>query len=160
MLCSDQIGLALHGYTAYSGPYAPDKDPHYLQAVEQLPKNRRSVFQRPCWMQPSTAVFLLLVSAIFLMSLREWILLLARKKAADLRETPPTWLPDYALAQAKPLSGDGVAGAGVCVGQGTFRRSGYGSRAAAHTCACAQKSDVKIYNEVTEERFKGVRRCC
>jgi len=49
-------------------------------------------------------LFLILVTSIFLMSVREWLLLIARKKAANLRETPPTWLPDYALAQAKPLS--------------------------------------------------------
>jgi hypothetical protein len=29
-----------------------------------------------------------------------------------------------------------------------------------HTCACEQKSDVKIYTEVTEQRFTGVKRCC
>ena len=44
---------------------------------------------------------LLLVVAIFFISVREWVLLLAQKKLATLRETPPTWLPDYALAEAK-----------------------------------------------------------
>src|SRR6185437_2499445 len=49
-------------------------------------------------------VFLVLVSAIFLISVREWLLLIARKKAADLHETPPTWLPDYALARSTPFN--------------------------------------------------------
>jgi carbon starvation protein len=48
-------------------------------------------------------VFLLLVSAVVLISVREWILLLARKKIAEVRETPPVWLPDYAVAEGKPL---------------------------------------------------------
>mgnify|MGYP002260438942 CR=1 FL=1 len=26
-----------------------------------------------------------------------------KEKAAELRETPPTWLPDYAIAEGKPL---------------------------------------------------------
>jgi hypothetical protein len=29
-----------------------------------------------------------------------------------------------------------------------------------HACACDQKSDAKIYTQVTDARFKGVRRCC
>ncbi len=41
-----------------------------------------------------TTFFLTLVAGIFLISVREWILLLARKKLAVLRETEPTWLPD------------------------------------------------------------------
>ena len=50
-----------------------------------------------------TAFFLALVVGIFLISLREWVLLLARKKLVELRETPPTWLPDYVVAEARPL---------------------------------------------------------
>jgi carbon starvation protein len=49
-------------------------------------------------------VFLVLVAIILLLSLREWILLLARKRVATLSETAPTWLPDYALAEGKPLN--------------------------------------------------------
>ena len=48
-------------------------------------------------------VLLVLVSIIVLISVREWILLLARKRLAELRETPPVWLPDYAVAEGKPL---------------------------------------------------------
>ena len=49
------------------------------------------------------AAFLALVTAIVLVSVREWVLLLARRKLAVLRETEPVWLPDYAVAEAKPL---------------------------------------------------------
>src|SRR5205807_1850406 len=49
------------------------------------------------------AAFLVLVGSIVLLSVREWVLLLARRKLALLRESEPVWLPDYALAEAKPL---------------------------------------------------------
>jgi carbon starvation protein len=39
------------------------------------------------------AIFLLLVVAIILVSAREWILILSRRKPAILHETPPVWLP-------------------------------------------------------------------
>jgi carbon starvation protein len=39
------------------------------------------------------AIFLALVVAIFAVSLREWLLVLLRKRAATLHETPPVWLP-------------------------------------------------------------------
>ncbi len=107
-----------------------------------------------------TAVFLILVAAVFLISVREWILLLARKKAADLRETPPTWLPDYMLAQAKPLSAVALLALAFALTKELSGEADLDRARQAHTCARAEKSDVKIYNEVTEERFKGVRRCC
>ena len=105
-------------------------------------------------------LFLVLVAAIFLMSVREWILLLARKKAADLRETPPTWLPDYALAQAKPWSAVALLALAFALVKELSGEAELDRARLAHTCACEQKSEVKIYTEVTEERFKGVRRCC
>ncbi len=39
------------------------------------------------------AIFLSLVVAIVAVSVREWLLVLARRKPAVLHETPPTWLP-------------------------------------------------------------------
>src|SRR5207342_2774944 len=54
--------------------------------------------------------FLILVGAIIVLSLREWILLLARRKLAVLRETDPVWLPDYAVAEARPLHVLGLIG--------------------------------------------------
>jgi carbon starvation protein len=104
--------------------------------------------------------FLLLVSAIFLMSVRDWILLLARKKAADLHETPPTWLPDYALAQAKPLSGVALLALAFAL---VKELSGEAEleRAREHACVHVQKpNDAQIYVQTTEQRFNGVKRCC
>src|SRR5690606_21189766 len=50
-----------------------------------------------------TLLFLVLVAIIVAMSVREWVLLLARRKLATLRETEPVWLPNYAVAEANPL---------------------------------------------------------
>lgn len=49
------------------------------------------------------ALFLMLVGTIVLLSAREWVLLLARRRLAELHETEPVWLPDYVLANEKPF---------------------------------------------------------
>lgn len=131
----------------------------FNQAVEQLPKNRVLYFNAMLD-AAVTGTFLLLVGTVFLISVREWILLLAEKKAADLRETPPTWLPEYALAQAKPLSAVALLALAFALVKELSGEADLDRARQAHMCACAEKSDVKIYNEVTEARFKGVRRCC
>jgi carbon starvation protein len=104
--------------------------------------------------------FLFLVSAIFLMSVREWILLLARKKVADLHETPPTWLPDYMLAASKPLSAMALLALAFALVKELSGEADL-DRAREHTCACSQKQEaVQIYVQTTEQRFNGVKRCC
>ena len=108
-------------------------------------------------------VFLVLVSVIVLISVREWILLLARKKAAELRETPPVWLPDYAIAESKPLNVLSLLALGLALLKELSGES-HLERAQKLACECnavhAEKSPQQIYVETTEERFKGVRRCC
>src|SRR4030095_11364605 len=47
--------------------------------------------------------FMMLVALIALVSVREWMLLLVRKRLAVLRESEPVWLPEYAIAEGKPL---------------------------------------------------------
>ena len=44
------------------------------------------------------ALFLALVVAIVAVSVREWLLVLARRKPAELHETPPVWLPATVIA--------------------------------------------------------------
>src|SRR5262245_18554227 len=48
-------------------------------------------------------IFMTLVALIALVSVREWILLLAHKRLAALRESEPVWLAEYAVAEGKPL---------------------------------------------------------
>ncbi|HLX68336.1 MAG TPA: carbon starvation CstA family protein [Verrucomicrobiae bacterium] len=104
--------------------------------------------------------FLVLITAIFAMSVREWILLLARKKAAALQETPPVWLPDYAVAKAKPMNVTALVALAFALAKELSGEAEMDRARAHHACACEQKTDAKIYAQITEERFKGVRRCC
>ena len=106
-------------------------------------------------------VFLLLVASIVLMSVREWLLLLSRRKPAVLHETEPVWLPDYALKESGPNLR--TAAGAVAVALGLARElSGetHFERAKQNVCACGQNHDQKIFAQVTEARFNGVRRCC
>jgi carbon starvation protein len=120
--------------------------------------------------------FLILVGAIIILSLREWILLLARRKLAVLREAEPVWLPDYAVAESRPLHVLSLIGLGFALakelsGEGQMDRA----RETAARCECHAESESqlsensashsrdaekKLYLALTEQRFKGVRRCC
>jgi carbon starvation protein len=112
--------------------------------------------------------FLVMVSAIVLLSLREWILLLTRRKPTVLRESEPVWLPDYAVIEAGGKFG-GMAGTAALTlalakelsGEAHLDRAQ--ENAAVWECGHADeasKTRQEIYLEVTEQRFKGVRRCC
>ncbi|MDD5138662.1 MAG: carbon starvation CstA family protein [Verrucomicrobiales bacterium] len=113
-------------------------------------------------------VFLFLVGVIVIMSVREWILLLSRRKPALLHETEPVYLPDYAIVEGgKPLGALGAAAivftlAKELSGESQLERA----RQQAVVCECnahaaaPAKSADQIYLETTEQRFNGVRRCC
>jgi hypothetical protein len=120
--------------------------------------------------------FLILVGAIIALSLREWILLLARRKLAVLRETDPVWLPEYAVAEARPLHVLGLIGLAFALakelsGEAQMERA----RETAARCEChgsdvnqmntqgensPRDAEKELYLTLTEKRFKGVRRCC
>ena len=120
------------------------------------------------------AGFLVMVAAIFLLNAREWALLLARRKLAELRETEPVWLPEQALAEnqlkvagvlalafalAKDLSGEAQMEraqlhAGLC------EREEAGGVACAPDLVAETKIDKHTYLDVTRHRFNGIRRCC
>jgi carbon starvation protein len=115
-----------------------------------------------------TGVFLILVAAIVALSAREWILLLLRRKPADLRETAPVWLPDYAVREARspglaaaiPL---GVALLREITGEADFERSRARAMEAtmcAHHHHRVEVDERAIWAESLEHRYKGIRRCC
>jgi carbon starvation protein len=105
--------------------------------------------------------FLVLVAAIILVSVREWVLLLARRKAAALHETEPVWLPDYAVKEAGPDLRTAAGAAVIALGLvKELSGESHFERARQQACICAQPSDKQIYAQVTEERFNGIRRCC
>ena len=114
--------------------------------------------------------FLVLVSIIILINLREWFLLLSGRKQAALKESEPVWLPDYAVLEGGRKMGGGVAGTATLALALAKELSGEAQLDRAHQqqaaiCDCAPgqhpaKSDAQIYVETTEHRFTGVRRCC
>jgi len=118
-------------------------------------------------------VFLVLLTAIVLLSFWEWILLLARRKLAVLREAEPVWLPDYALAETKPIQVMGLLGLGIALakelsGEAQLERAAVAATLCQHEHApdngagnkCAQAVRSEAYVKMTEDRFNGIRRCC
>ena len=120
------------------------------------------------------AVFLGLVAGIFLLSVREWLLLLARRKVAVLRESQPVWLPAQALSEGQRIQVAGLFALGFLLvkelsGEAQLERAQRTRMCAApqpalergHDCACRQsKRDQQLYLELTERKFNGVTRCC
>lgn len=114
--------------------------------------------------------FLVLVSIIILINLREWFLLWSGGKPVVLRESDPVWLPDYAVTEGGRKMGGGVAGTATLAFALAKELSGEAQLERAHSqqaliCPCehpqpATKSDAQIYAETTEQRFTGIRRCC
>ena len=130
--------------------------------------------------------FLVLVTVIVLLSLREWILLLARRTLATLHETEPVWLPVYAVAEAKPLHlfslfALGIALAKELSGEATLDRA---KLLNTNPCGChlrdpksnghavridllGNQCDVKqsrterqLYLDAIDRRFSKINRCC
>jgi carbon starvation protein len=105
--------------------------------------------------------FLLLVTLIVCMSVREWLLLLSRRKPAVLHETAPVWLPDYALKESGPNLRSAAGAAAIALGLAKeLSGETQFERAKQQTCACEPHSDQKIFTQVTEAKFNGIRRCC
>jgi carbon starvation protein len=124
-------------------------------------------------------IFLVLVGAIVLLSVREWLLLLGRRKIAVLRETQPVWLPEFAANESRPLHAGGLVALALALAR-EWSGESHLDRAAGQACCisesahCATDTQVnsasaaaaqipskqKIYMDTLEKRFSGVRRCC
>ena len=138
--------------------------------VEKKLKSMRAQIRNQYLDAVVTAAFLTLVILIALISVREWILLLARKKMAELRETAPVWLPEYAIAEAKPLHIFSLLALLLALAKELSGEAALERAQQASTCDCslhnsdemkaATKTKAEIYVQTTEARFKGVRRCC
>jgi carbon starvation protein len=123
-----------------------------------------------------TSLFLALVIVVVLLSVREWVLLLGRRRLVDLHETAPVWLPKYAAAEGRPLKLFGflalVLGlARHLTDEAALQRA---KQQSASTCACPCEPRVRLldssrpvavssgelYARIVERRFNGVNRCC
>ena len=148
------LEMDLHSANAAGNPTA-------IAAAEQaLHSNRMLEFNNR--LDAAVAgIFLVLVTAIIFLSVREWILLLSRHKPAALHETEPVWLPDYALNETGP---DLSTAAGTAMLALTLAKELSGEshfeRARQQVCERGQKHAAKIFVQTAEQRFNGVRRCC
>jgi len=105
--------------------------------------------------------FVMLVGIIVVMSVWEWLMLLARRKAAVVHETAPVWLPEYALKEAGPNLRTAAGAAAIALGLAKeLSGETHFERARQQACVCEQHNDQKIFAQVTEAKFNGVRRCC
>ena len=119
---------------------------------------------------------LLLTAAIVVVSFREWLLLLARRRSPTLRESEPVWLPNVAVAESNRLRLVSVVPLAFTLlkelsAEGALERAH--PKATACECSGPQlsvgktgeiadlaKTRTQTYLEITERRFNGVTRCC
>jgi carbon starvation protein len=138
----------------------------YDAAKNQLPVNRR-LYRNAMIDAGVTGLFLVLITAVVVLSAREWILLIARKKLAALRENPAVWLPEGAVVEHQPAHIPGLIALGFLLlkelsGEARLERQA----TASHICENASASlpaecdRQKVYVKDLEEKFNGIRRCC
>lgn len=154
-----------------------------IKKAEQAVRNNRIERVNQIVDTVVVTIFLILVIMIVVLSVREWLLLLARKKLATLQESNPMWLPEYSIVESKPLHLVGLITLGFALlkelsGEAHLERAQ--KQAAACNCvlpgetakkvqvnllqggteACEQKTPEQLFVEVTEKRFDGINRCC
>lgn len=118
------------------------------------------------------AVFMLLVLAIIAVSVREWILLVARRKESVLHESTPVWLPQYTTAEPRPLHWAGLVALGVALarelsGEAQLHRAHLAETGGVapmsgnkEATRAAREQQRQVYLQNTARRFSGVNRCC
>ncbi len=137
-----------------------------VQKAEKAVRDNRAVQFNQRLDAVVAGVFLILVSIIVALSVREWILLLARRKVAELRESPPVWLPDYAIAESRPLNVVSLIALATALLKELSGEAQLERAQAAQACSCENaagrpaQTPQQLYVETTEQRFNGVRRCC
>ena len=118
--------------------------------------------------------FLVLVGLILSLSAYEWLRLLSKRRAPDLKETEPVWLPDYALAEGKntgrALGFLGIIGllikelSGEAEIDRLVNNSNNSELKTGTYCICnvhsGKVSRKEAFVQMTERRFKTINRCC
>jgi carbon starvation protein len=115
-----------------------------------------------------TCAFIFLVAAIVVLTVGEWIRLLTRQKATTLSETEPVYIPVSAVGASNPVPVFSIALLGFTL---LKELSGEAAIDRAEVCACAsagisdQSQPAKYRRQnafltATEDRYRGVNRCC
>jgi carbon starvation protein len=139
-----------------------------IAAAESALRNNRALRFNNLLDAAVAGIFLSLVVTIVALSAREWWLLVRHQKAPSLRETEPVWLPDHALAEAKPFRLAGIVGLALALvrelsGEADLERQKVASTAVATESASPNQASTptgNAYVEMTQRRFTGIRRCC
>lgn len=156
-----------------------------ISAAEKAVKTNRTLYFNNVLDAIVAGIFLALVIMIVLLSVREWILLIARRRLAVLHEAPPVWLPEYAVAEGQPLRVFSLLALAFALarelsGEAQLERA----QQAAVLCECARpehgcearsmkidllgqkrkasarREQEHVYVRTTEERFSRLNRCC
>lgn len=144
-------------------------------AERVLRGNRVTAFNS--WVDAAvTAFFLVLVTAVVVLSVREWYLLLVRRRPPRLRETEPVWLPEYAVTEAGSMRAMGAVALGFTLlreitGEAEFERERALARADLSCCSAAghrpgatgvagERDEGRLWVRTVNDRYRSVRRCC
>jgi len=108
--------------------------------------------------------FMVLVSLILLMSLREWARLILRQRLADLREAEPVWLPEPGLGMPGSWNAMGVIALIFALtrelsGEAAMERE-QSLAINAPACECGKAEAAQQYVAFTTRKFTGINRCC
>ncbi|HUD49284.1 MAG TPA: carbon starvation CstA family protein [Candidatus Baltobacteraceae bacterium] len=103
-----------------------------------------------------TGLLLLMILSIVVLSFREWLLLLARRKLSRLTETAPVWLPGYAVAEACPPGSLSLLMLALML---IKELSGENAIQRARETQPTVTADA-AYLQVAQKRFDGIHRCC
>jgi len=128
-----------------------------------------------------TAVFLTLVGMIVVLSAWEWTRLLAGRTPAQLRETPPVWLPEPVMAGGRAVSWVGrfallLALAKEMTGEAALDRA---EQARFRDCQVPTHPNAQVnadllaevrpvsvgprgelYAKIMEQKYSNINRCC
>jgi carbon starvation protein len=135
----------------------------------------------------AASLYLITLTLFVLLSTREWILLLARRRLAELHETPPVWLPDYAVVEARPFRWFNLLALALALARELGGEAAF-DREKQLACACPQRSisdpegadatafasghthgrisaarpdeDGPRYAAWLEQRYRSPRKCC
>ncbi len=143
------------------------------EAEKALRENRTLIFNNYLDAVVATA-FIVLVAAVMLISIWEWYRLIARERPADLKESEPVWLPDYAVVEGKPLrTAAGAVALSIALmkelsGEADMERAEQTQVAANccedHALGIAENrppsSAEERFLEHLDARYKSIRRCC
>jgi carbon starvation protein len=141
-----------------------------LKAAPDTEENRKAIRTNRTlyfnnWLDAFVAgIFLALVVLIVFLSVREWLLLMARRRVAQLHESPPVWLPEYAVAEARPANVVALIALSFAL---VRELSGQADVERAQQCACQAfrvsglEDKAQAYQRALEHKYNGsVNRCC